>query len=151
MKRIITPKTAFWLYKAAFPIYIFSALYITLIDRIPKNRRTQLTPFWELRRLIETDHTLYWLGQISGNLVMLLPLGIMLPVICRNLRCGWKVALIGFAFSLAIELVQYFTGRGLCEFDDVMHNTIGTFLGYLIFPKFWEILTGEKLETVHIG
>jgi glycopeptide antibiotics resistance protein len=38
-------------------------------------------------------------------------------------------------FSAAIEITQYFTGRGLCEFDDVFHNTLGACIGFIIWKK----------------
>lgn len=39
------------------------------------------------------------------------------------------------AFSVFIEATQYFTGRGLCEFDDVFHNTLGACIGFIIWKK----------------
>ncbi|WP_288535663.1 VanZ family protein [uncultured Ruminococcus sp.] len=38
-------------------------------------------------------------------------------------------------FSAAIEITQYFTGRGLCEFDDVFNNTLGACIGFIIWKK----------------
>ena len=32
---------------------------------------------------------------------------------------------MSLAFSSGIEITQYITGRGLCEFDDVSNNTLG--------------------------
>lgn len=41
-----------------------------------------------------------------------------------------KVLLTGFLLSILIELLQLASGRGLCETNDVVHNTIGCMLGY---------------------
>lgn len=37
---------------------------------------------------------------------------------------------MSLAFSAGIEITQYITGRGLCEFDDVFNNTLGAFVGF---------------------
>lgn len=105
------------------------------MDRIPKNRRCMLTPFWEWRELFTSGDTIYWLGQIGGNLVMLLPLGFLLPVIWKRFRHLIPVLLTALCLSVFIEFTQYVTGRGLCELDDMIHNTIGAAAGYAIWKK----------------
>jgi glycopeptide antibiotics resistance protein len=51
--------------------------------------------------------------------------------------------LAGFIVSLFIELTQYITGRGLCELDDVVHNTIGAFAGIIIYKKIRYLLRNK--------
>lgn len=114
------------------PIYIYAVLHITLLDRSVGIRRSMLTPFWELRTMLQTHRYKYWLGQIGGNLIMLMPLGFMLPALSGKFGAAGTVV-TAFAFSLFIEITQYFTGRGLCEFDDLLHNTLGGLIGYFIF------------------
>lgn len=114
-----------------FSIYIFAVLWITLIDRESGNRRANLVPFWELANVIKGVERSFYIGQIFGNLVMLMPLGFMLPIIRKvSLK---QVLLIAFCFSAGIELTQFITGRGLMEFDDVFNNTVGAVLGYKVY------------------
>ena len=114
-----------------FAIYIFAVLWITLIDRESGNRRANLVPFWELANVIKGVERSFYIGQIFGNLVMLMPLGFMLPVIRKvSLK---QVFLISLCFSAFIELTQFITGRGLMEFDDVFNNTVGAVLGYKVY------------------
>ena len=114
-----------------FVIYIFAVLWITLIDRESGNRRANLVPFWELANVIKGVERSFYIGQIFGNLVMLMPLGFMLPIIRKvSLK---QVLLISFCFSAGIELTQFITGRGLMEFDDVFNNTVGAVLGYKVY------------------
>lgn len=35
-------------------------------------------------------------------------------------------------FSATIELLQFVKGIGLCELDDVINNTLGTFAGFAV-------------------
>ena len=65
---------------------------------------------------------------------MLFPTGFLLPTIFKFKRLRWyHVASTALLFSIFIEITQYFTGRGLMEFDDVFNNTIGCLLGYAVY------------------
>lgn len=41
-----------------------------------------------------------------------------------------KVLFTGCLLSILIELLQLATGRGLCETNDVIHNTVGCMVEY---------------------
>lgn len=41
--------------------------------------------------------------------------------------------LIGVLMSSAIELTQLLTQRGMFEFDDIIYNSMGAVVGYLLF------------------
>lgn len=55
----------------------------------------------------------------------------MLPMI-RNVNFK-QIFLIALCFSVGIEIMQFVTGRGLMEFDDVFNNTVGAVVGYGIY------------------
>lgn len=115
-------------------LHIAIVLYITLIDRIPGERRHMLTPFWEIRNVINGTERSFYIGQIIGNLLMLFPTGFLLPAIFQYKRLRWyHIAVTSMLFSIFIEITQYITGRGLMEFDDVFNNTIGCLLGYAVY------------------
>ena len=38
--------------------------------------------------------------------------------------------MVAFLFSVSIETLQYITGRGITEVDDVINNTLGGVLGW---------------------
>ena len=118
---------------ALFSAYIFAVLWLTLIDRQWGERQTELMPFWEVRNLMENISNEYlrnfWLVQIFGNIAMFIPLGVLLPYLL-NVTNFKSVFLVSLAFSAGIEITQYVTGRGLCEFDDVFNNTLGACVGF---------------------
>ncbi|MBQ4305203.1 MAG: VanZ family protein, partial [Lachnospiraceae bacterium] len=37
--------------------------------------------------------------------------------------------------SITIEALQFFTGRGLCDVDDVINNCIGSIVGCVLYCK----------------
>ncbi len=98
-----------------FLVYLFVVLWLTLIDRQWGERRAMLTPFWELRELLITNRKLYWTQQIGCNILMLMPMGFLLPCLHQKFRKLRIIFLIAIMFSAAIEITQYFTGRGLCD------------------------------------
>ena len=64
------------------------------------------------------------------NVLLFVPVGLLLPLLWRHFRDGRFAVLWGFTLSLAIELGQLFSG--ITDIDDLIANTLGTFLGYLV-------------------
>lgn len=65
------------------------------------------------------------------NVVMGIPIGFLLCLIMKQ-RKWIKAFVFGFSFSALIEILQLVLKRGFCELDDVIHNTLGCILGYLL-------------------
>ncbi|MBA9004704.1 MULTISPECIES: VanZ family protein [Thermomonospora] len=82
--------------------------------------------------------------QIGGNMVLLAPLGVLLPIVSTRLRGPLRLALVGAMASLAIETVQgtVVLGRAF-DVDDIILNTAGVVLAYL--------LVGRKLSHLLRG
>ncbi|WP_183772113.1 VanZ family protein [Catenibacillus scindens] len=40
--------------------------------------------------------------------------------------------IVNFAFSSAIEILQFILKKGLFEFDDIFHNTLGGIIGWAV-------------------
>lgn len=66
------------------------------------------------------------------NVFLFLPLGCFLPILWADFRSAWKTVFVGFLTSLTIELLQIFTYRAT-DVNDLMTNTLGTLVGYLMF------------------
>ena len=62
---------------------------------------------------------------------MFTPIGVLTGLIWK-----WKGLLVVAAFSVGIELLQLISQRGLCEFDDVIHNMIGALIGLMLVLLF---------------
>ena len=105
-------------------IYCSTVFCRTVIDD-EKYDRTQLTPFWSYNR-----PELFVENVI--NVVMFVPIGFMLGCTCRNIK-WWQALLIGVGISVSIEVLQFVTGKGFSEFDDVMHNTLGCMIGFGLY------------------
>lgn len=67
------------------------------------------------------------------NILLFMPYGFCLSWY-RNHKSNWLQSfMIGFLTSLCIELMQYVTGRGVFQIDDILTNTLGCLLGAIIF------------------
>ncbi len=68
------------------------------------------------------------------NICLFLPVGVLLRLGFN--RISWKKAMAtGLIVSVLIELSQFLFCKGLCEVDDVIHNTVGCFAGFWITDK----------------
>ena len=110
--------------------YLFLILSTTVISRtVHADYRCKLFPFWSYIEILKGRTDL--LIENIANVIMLVPIGVLLPIAAR--LNGKKTVLIGFLFSTSIEVLQLILKRGLFEFDDIIHNSTGCLLGYVIY------------------
>lgn len=87
------------------------------------------------------------------NVLLFMPLGFLLPVFWKNFKKFHWTVLFGFCISLLIEVLQIFTFRAT-DVNDLMTNTLGTFLGWFIARiLLWlapGITPGWKTKDVYI-
>lgn len=72
------------------------------------------------------------------NVVMFMPLGFLLPLLWKEYQSLVRTAIIGFCFSCGIEFCQFFNRR-VSDVDDLLMNTLGAILGWLIWIVFSRI------------
>ncbi|MEQ1761921.1 MAG: VanZ family protein [Pyrinomonadaceae bacterium] len=67
-------------------------------------------------------------SEMVANLVAFIPFGVMLGVNFKELTFRYKIAVI-FAFSLAVEIIQFALAIGVTDITDLIMNTLGGFIG----------------------
>lgn len=108
------------------------SLYQLLMGRLPEPR-LELLPFADIIRVL-TDKTSPGLGafmNIVGNLALLAPLGILLPLFWRYFDRVKHTILFAAGLSLSIELIQLVAG-GVTSVDDLILNTVGAAIGFAL-------------------
>lgn len=75
----------------------------------------------------------YKLGNLVGNVIGFIPLGILFPLLFRRLRMGWRTILAVFSVSLGFELLQLIFRLGIFDVDDLILNTAGGIVGYVVY------------------
>jgi len=74
----------------------------------------------------------YWVRQMAGNLFLLLPVGLLGPVVLPWMDRWLRVLVASLALSTAIELAQLWVPDRSADVDDVLLNVVGAVLGYAI-------------------
>lgn len=101
-------------------------------------------PFWSYQAYLEGRGPNTLIENIM-NVVVFVPVGLLFGSMMNGTwlknRMGWLIALsIGLGLSVGIETMQFLLKKGFTEIDDVMHNTFGCLIGYII----WLLL--KKIE-----
>ena len=99
-------------------------------------RTVNLTPFQEISRDWHSL-SLHRPGtaiHLLGNVMAFIPLGMFIPVLMGNkLLSGAKVLVLSLLLSLTFEVTQLLTGMGIFDVDDLMLNTFGGMVGYVLY------------------
>lgn len=130
---------------AYFLVTIFSITGIPSIQQLLSgpdlSEKINVIPF----RYFSTNSTMYY-----QNILLFMPVGFFLPLLWASFRRLDKTVMLGFSLSLLIEISQLFNFRAT-DIDDLLMNTLGTLLGYLLFqagkailPKFINYFSAPK-------
>ena len=79
------------------------------------------------------------------NVMVFIPVGLLLGIAFKQMT-WWKALLIGCSISISIESLQFWFMKGFSEVDDVMHNTVGCIVGYIIYSILVRIFINTKLK-----
>ena len=118
--------------------YLLLVLWLTIYSREPSiHAGIEWQLFWTYKAILNEGKE-YLVADIVNNVLLFMPIGALaglvvtqIPQIARKWWRGWLVILfIGIVLSVGIETLQFILKRGLCETDDVMHNTIGCLIGH---------------------
>ncbi|GAB3140797.1 VanZ family protein [Amycolatopsis sp. NPDC004378] len=94
-----------------------------------------LVPGADITAAFDDDGS-FW--QVIGNVLLLCPLGALLPLRVRRLRTLVRVALAAMAVSVLVEGTQYLIHNGrVTSTDDVLLNTAGATLGAALSRRGW--------------
>lgn len=99
--------------------------------------KVNLRPFVTISSQIERVRGDSYLARhcfinLSGNVVMFIPAGLLMPVIWRSLQSVLKFIGCMTLGIFLIELIQLFTLLGSLDIDDYILNIIGTLIGFAV-------------------
>ncbi len=108
----------------------------------PPFKAVQLQPFGTIEMLFQGSQSL---RQLGGNLLLLAPMGVLVPIAWRAARPFWRTVGWGVVVSVGIELLQFLVGVAIGEFyrvvdvDDVLLNVAGVVVGRVLFAIGWPV------------
>ena len=124
-------KSKRWIAALLLAGYVILIWYNTVFSRaVHKSYRYDFHPFWSYKAIINGKEEL--IREHILNVAMFIPIGVLLWF-CFERKRWWIPILFGCAISMSIEIMQLIGKRGFAEYDDVMHNTLGCVIGYLVF------------------
>ncbi|QUI24410.1 VanZ family protein [Vallitalea pronyensis] len=122
--------------------YILFALYLMLlIDLLFFDGRSggvkdyNLVPFRTIKNYIKYRHVIMNVSitNIVGNILAFIPLGFFVPTLWRWAR--WMIITTIFCglMSFIVEITQYRYSVGRFDVDDIILNTLGGLIGYMVY------------------
>ncbi len=132
------------LLQSSFYIYAFSVLTLTgyfvlfnhisehnwwhnITERVNNRNGVNFVPliFMKGHRLLTYD--------VIGNFCMLIPLGIYLPLLYKRVKNFFSVTFVAMMVSVSIELMQLASNVRITDIDDVILNTAGASVGFILY------------------
>ena len=144
--------------------YLFLLIIMLVINRESFENGHILPPFYSYRRMLSNTNTgKEWRFLALFNVMLFVPFGFFLGF--AQITSMWKSeeiknkrtvktvvlssALSGFLASLLIEVLQFALKRGVFEFDDLLHNTMGVIVGtslFFVINKTIMVLSERKIH-----
>ena len=126
----------------AFIVYIIGIAYYTIfaesLGRSPAESGelrynlvfgNEIRRFWIHREQLGARA---FLLNVVGNVLAFMPCGFLLPAISRRCRRIYYAVPVGFLISFLIECTQLIFRVGSFDVDDLMLNTLGVLLGFIL-------------------
>ncbi|WP_112179674.1 MULTISPECIES: VanZ family protein [Paraliobacillus] len=123
-----------------FFVYLLAVSYLTMrpfyfINVLAEERSISfdLNLFYNLLNMAD-GYLMFQLLYSVGNIMLFVPFGLLTPILFRHTRNFFIILILGFIFSLTIELTQAtFTPTRYGTVDDLLFNSSGTIIGYILF------------------
>lgn len=115
-----------------FFAYMLLVFLITVFNRNVYENNLILQPFHNI--IIAFKDPSIFSSEVL-NLLLFFPFGLFLPfaLVKNGYQPVCYAVTIGFLLSVCVEVLQLAFCVGYCETDDVIVNTVGTFLGCLAY------------------
>lgn len=127
--------------KVLFVLYIGFLIYFLFLsdwygrEGVMDEYRYNLELFKEIRRFIVYREQLGVFAVFSnlfGNILIFVPFGFFISMASSS-RSFFKALFNSLGLSLCVEVLQLVTRVGSFDVDDILLNTIGGVLGYIVF------------------
>lgn len=125
-------------------VYSIVLLNLTFFSREPGSRIGVTIEIFGTWGDTATSHAYF-----IENILLFIPFGILFPHAFPLLRKFRFCILEGFLFSVFLESVQFITGRGYCQLDDVLTNTLGAGIGWGFYKIWMRNRKKRLLKTDH--
>ena len=129
--------------KVLFVLYLFFLLYFLIFSDwygrtgVSGEYRYNLVLFQEIKRFIEYRKELGSFAvftNLFGNILIFVPYGFFISMASRS-RGFFMTFFYSLGLSMCVEIFQILTKVGSFDVDDLLLNTLGGILGYILFSS----------------
>ncbi|MBQ6173514.1 MAG: VanZ family protein [Clostridia bacterium] len=143
----------------AFCVYLAVLAYLVFFSRgATREHQVHVALYEDFRKAVASALTdVPFVGeditQVYMNIMLFVPMGYLLPYLFGwfRARMHYRPVLACFLIALAIENLQLVFRRGFYDLDDLVSNTLGGFLGQMLFISVAYVVTHpnwrEELKT----
>lgn len=85
--------------------------------------------------------------DIVVNILIFIPLGLLLPILKEKNPCIFTAS-VGILTTIIVEITQLITAIGGFTYIDIMNNSLGTFIGIMLY---FEIRKALNKKTIKIA
>lgn len=128
--------------------YYVIVLGATVLSRRAVYHHATVLPFFATYREAWNEWSLVDWRNLILNILMFVPIGFCFPFLSKNFQKLQCTYLAGFIMTLFIETLQFFTGRGVFETDDLFNNFMGTAIGYGFNQIVYSVLSMIKGKSI---
>ena len=127
--------------KILFLLYVGFLIYFLFLAEwygrtgVSEEYRYNLELFREIKRFIIYRDQLgafAVFANLAGNILIFVPYGFFISMASRS-RGFFKTLFFSMGLSLCVEITQLFSRVGSFDVDDILLNTVGGVVGYIIF------------------
>lgn len=111
-----------------FIAYMYCVLQLTIFSREQGNYGAV-----DWRFLVRWNENDAQKAFLLANIIMFIPFGVLLPMFGKTMSHILIVLPFALACSVSIEALQLKYQLGFCQLDDVVANSAGFLIGFLIF------------------
>ena len=143
-KERIISITIFVIYIIALGYFLFFAESMGRTTR-GDEYHYNLQPLFEIKRIWRSSDILgmkYVILNFAGNVIAFIPFGYLLPKMVKKKPRLFHTVLFSFEFSLLVELTQLISRTGSFDVDDLILNTFGGLIGYILY--YGRVVSGKK-------
>ena len=115
-----------------------------------ENYRYNLVPFREIERFwtYRRELGIHSIYNLAGNVLGFVPAGFFIPVLWEPKRVFLFTVCLTFQMSLLVEILQLVFRVGSFDVDDLILNTLGGMLGYLLLTLIGKWREHEKTKIL---
>lgn len=146
-------KYVLWGGRALFGIYLIGLCYFLLFaenyGRVSGQRiyRYNFVPFKEIERFwtYRKELGIHSFFNLAGNVLIFMPAGFFIPILWKSKKGFLFTVCAAFEISLLMESLQLIFRVGSFDVDDLILNTLGGILGYLLLRLIGKWRSHEKI------